>query len=424
MINKIPYKIYLYIISDVFSQVSYRLFQVFCTWYYIQYYNQEENLASIMFFVWLSSVLFLPISGIALEKYRKTSVLSISCFIICICSIFTLAYYHYYTNHNNYTDIVFLVISIFLSAASSFILPLGVSLIPEISSNQNETSFGIRIKSSTFIINLFLGPMLGGFLAGTLGGESILVAALIFSFLSVISSLYLSIKTNLKIVKNTQEKFIFALTEGIKRTIKIKEERIVAIISSGSNLFLVPFIFLLLPSKVISEGNTMVDISIIEVCLGIGMLLSPIVFIPYLEKSLGKHITICLGQTLIAFSIFSFSLTNNLYIQYLLGFALGIGLNLFNVIINTCRAISIPDGYRGSMESSFLLLCMITIPTGFWISKLYLNTFTANDIISSSIIIYIPSLLIVIMSTSIKNIVGSSSENQPYYKTKYKKLFV
>ncbi|MDW6093422.1 MFS transporter [Vibrio rhizosphaerae] len=422
MISRISNNIYLYIASDVLSQASYRLFQVFCTWYYIQFYNQEEYLANIMFFIWLANVLFLPISGVILERYRKTFVLTSACLVTFICLVALLIFYQ----NDNYSDkayVVFLAASVLLSAASSFIMPLGVSLIPEISSDETETTRGIRIKSSTFIVNLFLGPMLGGFLIGYWGGGSILIAALLFAFFSVVTSFMLWINTELKSVNIIQKNFLLGLVEGVMRTIKIKEERIIAIISSSSNLFLVPFIFLLLPSKVIGENNTMVEVSIIEICIGIGMFLSPTVFIPYLEKVFGKHISICIGQFLIAISIFLFSLTNDLYVQYLLGFTLGVGLNLFNAIINACRAISIPNGYRGAMESSFLLMCIASVPLGFWIAKIYLSMVSVDYIIASSLIIYIPSLLVITISNDIKSIVGSNNDNGPYYKNKYRKLF-
>lgn len=410
--------VYIYTISELLGVSSSKIFQTFCTWYFLQSLGKEELLADLLFIFWMINSFFLLISGFILDTFNKKRVIVTVCSINLLTSLLFLLLWHFVKIESTLIFTITLI-GILYSIVTSFFMPMAVSILPEITNKNEHLEKGIKFKSSSFLLSLILGPVLGGYLISEIGPSSVAITSIILSA----SSLFFSMLVKLQKKPIHQEiimhkKHIF---RGIVLMFKVKEERIIGLTSVCINMLFIPFIFLIVPVKVVDLGYTILEISILEIFIGFGMLLSPLCFINITEKYTSKYFTTLLGIFLMLISILSFSLVYSLHILYLLSIVIGCGICTFNIILSSRRATSIPDDSRGCMESSLIFISTLSAPISIYGHKVLLINFDVNTVIAYSSCLGIPVLLIMIFSLKIKHLLNS--EEKRYYMVRYPSLF-
>ncbi|HTD05632.1 MFS transporter [Undibacterium sp.] len=422
-------KIWLYIAADTFAGIGFRVFQVFCTWLFIQNLKREDQLSNLLIAIWLTTTFLLPVAGVFAERFRKTRILFISCLLGTLSTILLVSFMPSFTEPEQSARFVpiLVVAGVFLSGFQATIFPLGAALIPNIVSNEPDIQQAYKIKSSMFIVNLIFGPTLGGLIIGIYGGEASLILAMTSYFLATVCAMtFLRWFNEDYPPVHSSKGFSSLLTDlgnGFMRIAHIAEERVIAIASLLTNMLLTPFIFVILPAKIVGRGMTMLDVAMVELALGAGILFSTMFLISRLQKRCGHHAIASFSTAILSITIVGFGCTNNLHVMYFLAFFLGGSLSIFNVTINARRAISIPDGYRAVMESSLLFLCTVSIPLGLFLTKFLFRHFDPDTTILWLAILVIPPAFLIFYSRPLRSMLNAEKDTVPYYVRRYGALF-
>ncbi|AMP07686.1 MFS transporter [Collimonas pratensis] len=422
-------KIWLYIAADTFAGVGFRVFQVFCTWLFIQNLKREDQLSNLLIAIWLTTTFLLPVAGVFAERFKKTRILFISCLLGTLSTILLVSLMPSFAEPEQSVKFVpvLVVAGVLLSGFQAAIFPLGAALIPNIVSNESDIQQAYKIKSSMFIVNLIFGPTLGGLVIGIYGGEASLVLAMTAYFLATVCAMTFLRGFNKEYAAVHSGKgyssLLTDLGNGFMRIIRIAEERVIAMASLLTNMLLTPFIFVILPAKILGHGMTMLDVAMVELALGVGVLFSTTFLISRLQKRWEHHAIASFSTAILSITIVGFGCTNNLYVMFFLAFFLGGSLSIFNVTINAKRAISIPDGYRATMESSLLFLCTVSIPLGLFLTKFLFRHFDPDTTILWSAILVIPPVFLIFCSRPLRNMLNAERDAVPYYVRRYGALF-
>lgn len=421
-------KISIYVIADAAMNVSGRVFQIYCTWLYVQRLNNPEFLSYILLTSYICGLVLLPFCGVLADRWRKSAVLCLAALLTLLPSLFAvlLSVKLSLAMGSMGFTVSLVVAGIVFSAGSSLLLPLGTPLISEVARDEGEVHRGIRLKSSMFVINLLLGPTLAGLLIGVFGGKSALqlsaIAAVVGST-TALAYLLSSDQDSRRLQPPRRDRYFAQLYRGTYRVLKIKAERVIAVASLLANLVFVPFLFLLLPVKTLKLGYSMLDLGLVELSLGAGVVLASAILVPRMRSVFSEHVVACFGITCLGGAIYLVAFADHLVLLALCACAAGAGLTLFNVTVNAKRAVSIPYGFRATMESSLIFLCTVAAPVGFWLSKRALTRITPDQVIVYGSEIFAIGIIIVIFSRSLRQMLNNSSSDEPYYFKLHKELF-
>lgn len=422
-------QICLYVATDAMLNISSRTLQIYCTWYFVKLLFSQDALASILLATSITNLVLLPFWGVVLDRVKKSYILILSSMLAVLAATSSAWMVHVFqSDHANHQLMIGLMLSgIVSSAGISALFPLGTPLLPEITNKEAEIHRGMRLKSSMFIINLLLGPTLAGFAIGRVGGDAALVLSAISSILGLsLSAAFLFAFSPLGLPDEHQTKtrsFFQELRAGVKRVIIIKAERIIAIASLFANMLFIPFFFLILPTKVLWRGYSMFDLALIELSLGIGVLLASSLIIPRLQKFLSEHTLASISITLLGLTVLACAFAQRFWSLCALNLLLGIGLTLFNVTINSKRAISIPAGYRSTMESTMLFLCTAAVPFGLWFARIELNKYSPDQVILGGSEAFLIAIVCIIFSRPLRLMLNHGNGKDPYYVTTNGELF-
>lgn len=414
----------IYSASEILITASFRIFQIFCTWYFVKELKLEELWGNVLLAIWIVGSAMLPMSGTIIDRFKKTNLLLLTTIVSAVFVAASLFAFHTYEGSSD-LFYIFLAISIILSVGNSIVTPMGGSLIPDIAKTEKELVFGMRVKHSTFLINLLIGPVLGGILVDEYGGFAVLAFSVGVAVVSIAFAVALkAFHTGPKPAGNRAAKNIAKETiAGLKRSFSIREERIIAIASLILNFYLVPFIYLILPLKMIRNDYSMTSISIVEIAMGCAMLFTSFVLLPQAVKHFSNHKIASISLVSMVIGFVGFSWTDSMYGMCFLSYLIGMGLSGFNVTVNTKRSQSIPDGFRGAMESSILFLCTLSVPLGIFTVKSLIPIFAVDTIILMSGLLFFPPLYIIFSSSSLKAMLDHDHDGEPFYKSRYRNAF-
>ncbi|QTP36324.1 hypothetical protein B7759_04960 [Burkholderia glumae] len=420
--------IVMYVCADAAVTVSSRILQFYATWLLLKGIANPSALALTLTATWVTTLLTLPFAGIISERIPKSSVLLGASLIVLgsVIPVAVVAFAHYRTT-TDWLIVVIVLESVTSSVAMAALMPLSTPLIPEISPDADEIRKGLRLKASGFILNILFGPTLAGFMIGAFGGESALWASVVSSCLGVIASLafHASFGRRQAVHAGADDAppFFQELRRGMLRVLGIRAERAIAAASLLANMLFVPFVFFLLPAKVLAEGGTMLNVAAIELSLGAGVLVAAMLLIQQARRIASDHAISVFGIFLIGGSIFVFGCIHNLPVCCMLGFTLGIGLTMFNVTVNSKRAMAIPAGHRACMESSLMFLCTAAAPLGIWMSGVALKTLSPNSVIVYGSELFLLALFCIAFSRPLRLMLNSEDGGSPHYLRTNRELF-
>jgi predicted MFS family arabinose efflux permease len=218
--------------------------------------------------------------------------------------------------------------------------------------------------------------------------------------------------------------WVTEIIRGFKLGFYIEEERTIAVMSILLNFFFVPFIFLLLPAVMLQVHQySMREVGLIELCLGIGIVISCTDYFSAFLRGKRNLYHICLLCMLVFTSaFFVFSMLSTILPLCFAGVIMGAALNSFNVIVNTRRAYCIPSAQQTMMESCFLFLCTAAIPIGFMVTGGLMNLYSLQTIMRSYAFICLFPALILYTSCSVRRMFQETVQAD-YYAQQYPQLF-
>ncbi|MFM0642582.1 MFS transporter [Paraburkholderia metrosideri] len=422
-------QICLYVATDAVLNIASRTLQIYCTWYFVKLLFAQDALGSILLATSIASLALLPFWGVVTERIKKSYILMVSAALSVIAAAVSILVVHTFKSENtNYQLLAGLMFSgVVSSAATSALFPLGTPLLPEITNQEAEVHKGMRLKSSMFVVNLLLGPTLAGFAIGRVGGGAALLISIVSSIVGLLlSTVFLFVFSPQTLPKNKPTgsfSFFSELGSGVKRVLLIKAERIIAIASLFANMLFIPFFSLILPAKILWSGLSMFDLALMELSLGVGVLVSSGLIISRLQRIVSEHTLACGSITLIGLAIFACGFVQNFWALCFFNLALGMGLTTFNVTVNSKRAISIPAGYRSTMESTMLFLCTAAVPFGLWLATLGLRKYSPDQVIVGGSETFIIAVVCIIFSRPLRLMLNDGSGKGPYYATTNGELF-
>lgn len=418
-----------YVAADAALNVSARGFQIYCTWYFLKFLAADGGLSSVLLSIWITSTVLLPFVGVLGDRIRKSFILVFAGSLAVAGAFLSLIAVEHLGGNPDHRRIfyAFLVIGVISSSSIALLFPLGTPLIAEIASSESDIHRGIRLKSSMFIVNLLFGPTLAGLVIGRFSGEAALVLATAAAVIGLGLALIFSGSFSSKRVERTASSqlpgFFHELRGGVRRVLRIKAERTIAIASLFANMLLVPFLFLVLPAKVIGSGMSMLELAGVEIAMGAGVLASSGFLIRKLQTILSEHGIASLGVCVLGLSIFSFAYVESLWLLCFFAFALGVGLTAFNVTVNSKRASAIPDGYRATMESTLLFACTLAAPAGIWLSKIALKSLSPDQVIVLGSGTFLVAITAIAFSRALRDMLNTPQGATPYYVTTNHTLF-
>jgi len=417
-----------YVFADAAVTVSSRILQFYATWLLLKDIASPSALTLTLIATWATTLLFLPFVGVVAERIRKSTVL-LGASLLALASVIPVVggARTLHATHANWLVVVIVIASVTSSIAVAALMPLSTPLIPEISPDADEVRSGLRLKASGFILNILFGPTLAGFMIGAFGGESALWLSAASSCLGVVASLVFHMSFSAVQPVRTRAgpapSFFRDLRHGMQRVLGIRAERAIAAASLLANMLFVPFVFFLLPAKVLAEGGTMLNVACIELSLGAGVLGASALLIQQARRIASDHAISSVGIGMIGASIFAFGCTHHLVTWCVLGFALGVGLTTFNVTVNSKRAMAIPEGHRTGMESSLMFLCTAAAPFGIWISGVALKTLSPDAVIIYGSELFVLALLCIVFSRPLRLMLNSGDSGLPHYLQTNRELF-
>ena len=205
--------------------------------------------------------------------------------------------------------------------------------------------------------------------------------------------------------------------------IQIPAERAIGASSLLTNLILVPFLFLILPSKLLMSGMTMLDLAFVEIALGVGIFFAATFLVTRLQKHVTDHGVASIGVVFIGLPILCFSFLASIPPMCIAAFALGCGLTSFNVTVNAKRTTAIPDGFRSTMEATLRFFCVLSVPFGLWLAQAGMDAFGSNSVIALAVFPLVSSMAIVLFSKSLRAMLNTPRDGNPYYLGRYARLF-
>jgi len=418
----------IYIAGDACLNVAARVFQIYNAWFFLKLAPRADRLSMVLLVAWTTSTVLLPVAGVISERTKKSRIFLAMAALSAIASAVMFVASTEFgagTGSNTTVFVVSIVCGLCLSTANAFVAPMATPLFPKVASGQTEVHRAMRIRSSMFIINLLLGPTLAGAAIGQFGGESALILELVASGVGLaLAAVFRHFYNEPPPVGRTvQTGFFNQIVGGVRKVLAIPPERTIAVASLFANLLYVPFLFLLLPAKVVGEGHSMLELALVELSMGIGVLFASTVILRRARAMVSEHTLASVGIATLGVSICCIAFTQPLWLICGLAFGAGAGISTFNVTVNARRAASIPDGYRSVMEATLLFFCTLAVPVGISLSKTALDHVSPSHVIAGGGLIFLLAVVLIMFSASLRSMLNSKDDTTPYYKRISPQLF-
>jgi hypothetical protein len=168
---------------------------------------------------------------------------------------------------------------------------------------------------------------------------------------------------------------------------------------------------------------TLREVGLIELCFGVGIIISCTGCMTSCVKSkLSLYHTCLFYIAILAGAFFLFSILSNMLLLCLTGAIMGAALNAFNVVVNTRRLHCMPSSHQAMMEGCFVFLCTAAVPVGFILTGTLMRIFPPQTVISIYVSICFFSVLFLYASVSFKRMFQPNIQAD-YYAKQYPKLF-
>ncbi|MGC9458703.1 MFS transporter [Vibrio genomosp. F10] len=400
---KMPRNFFFVRIGELFTSLSTRMIVGGLSWYCISVLSNAA-MASMLYggfylFKLIFGVLLSPLG----DSFNKKNLLIISSATLLGSSLLMLLGF--------YADIavVSIVIGILIiSFGDSYLSGIVNAIIPEIIPKHLVE----RAYQNTFILQSvanIIGIAMGVTVIETFGISFILGFSLVLSGISIVLFSLINYKadviTNIKFTTHSQD-----IIEGVKLSYKYKTEFYWNLISSLSNLAVVPLVGILVPyyvSMVVEKQA--IYVATLELSLTIGVFLAATYVQPILSKRYSKISLVQSAFVGISISMALLAFSNSLLAWHIGLLTLGVSIVVNNISIESVRAVAIPQEFRARLQVVHQLFIQSSIPFGFYIFSfkesqdnlvMILYSFSVMFLIFSFLIPMIPQMKILLSKSS------------------------
>lgn len=248
---------------------------------------------------WIANTVSLLASNIISQRYGYNNTIKIISITVSSALILYLIFSEFVHIKQHQNDILMLLstIGVTLSSATAMLIPLSTPIITIASNDTFSMTKRIKILSNTFILNLLLGTFLGGLIINVYGGGSAILVDSVLSIFEVMLSLVFYIvypKNKLK-PESKKRSPIDQLREGAKYVFYTPPEMVIATVSMMVNMVITPVIFLIFPVFILNGGHSIIDVSLAEVLVGVGILISSSFLLRLTDRLLSPHSIVSLS---------------------------------------------------------------------------------------------------------------------------------
>lgn len=420
--------IYYYAAVDIILNSVSRMFLLYCTWYFISVRHSGEDLSILLMISWIANPAAL-LTGNVISRwlgYAKTVKIT-SIFVALLMITFLFAYNFTDLYHREICFIVFLsFVALTISFSSSILAPLSTPLITIASKDSGSIEKRIKALSNMFIFNLIFGTLLGGIVINIYGGSISIFIDAIISIIGFFAAVmfYENYKKYEILSSIDKRNTLTRLRDGMILVMKTPPELMIAVISMLVNMAIIPAIFLIFPIMILKGGYSIIYVSIAELLVGAGMLVSSSFIMKWIRPVLTPHrivyssLIMCVSALLVA------ALFKSIIAIFFACFLLGIGLSFFNVTTNHKRALSIPDRNLPEMESSLLFLCTLSTPFGFLVARYFIKNINVNGVLVLFVLLVFLAFVVSITSRQLKLMLNDCHvDNIKYYERSYNDIY-
>ncbi|WEG18892.1 MFS transporter [Alkalihalophilus pseudofirmus] len=302
-------------IGGFLALIGFSSFFTTTTWFAITELGSASSLGIVLVSITVPRILMMAFGGIIADKFKKTSIMFTTSFIqgCILVLIFVLTY----TSSLSISHLV--VLGMIFGTLDAFSGPAGASLIPKIV-NKNQIQQANAMVQGMGQIGFVVGPIISGSVMEYSGvSAGYLVAAMI-----VLLSAFMMFPPLFKeaaVVNTVKQTPFHDLKEGISYVKASKFLLTGILILVTLNFFAFGAITIAIPILVEAYGGTPINLSFIEVGMGLGMLTSTAVlgFVNIRRRGL-TSITGLLATLVISVG---FSQVPNLYALTILAFMIG-----------------------------------------------------------------------------------------------------
>lgn len=305
-------------IGGFLALIGYSAFFTTTTWFAISELGSARSLGIVLISITVPRILMMAFGGIIADKFKKTSIMFTTSFIqgLILVLIFLLSY----TSSLSITHLVLL--GMIFGTLDAFSGPAGASLIPKIV-EKDQIQQANAIVQGMGQFGFIIGPIISGSVMeyfGVTGGYFVAAIIVLLSACLMFPPLL-----NEGPVVNTVKQTPFRdLLEGFSY---VKASRFLLtgiLILVTLNFFAFGAITIAIPLLVETYGGTPINLSFIEVGMGLGMLTSTAVL--GFVKIRRRGLTSIVGLIATLLIAIGFSQVPNLYVLTILAFFIGFSM--------------------------------------------------------------------------------------------------
>jgi len=384
-------------LGQLVSNVGSSMHTLAVMWYVLEVTGSTAKTGTSLVFTVLPFILLSPITGSLADRLDRKKIIVISDLTngILVGIISLLLFTHNMELWMLYT------LSALMSATNAFFSPAISAAIPSIIEKKDYVKANSLSQITRYGTSI-LGPALGGVLITIIGIPGLFLLNSISFLVSSFSESFIIIpKVKRDVTKKASIKEDFK--EGLKYAVSNKKLLHVIIVGGVIiNFFFAPIsLFITVFSRdILRLGSAGAGTLLGAMSIG-GLVMSFLV--PLINKRFDHYTLMFIGLSLEGIFLSLFGFANNLYTSIGILVLLGGSFGIVNVSIGTVFQTIIPNNLMGRVSSIMGILCQVTIPLGYYLGGLILESYSVSTIVLiSGVIVALAGLSTVTIAKELK----------------------
>ncbi|MFB4212942.1 MFS transporter [Shouchella sp. JSM 1781072] len=302
---------------------SYSMFITTTTWYVVTDLGSASQLGMILIAATVPRLIMMVFGGVLADTFKKTTIM----FSANLAQVIILAIIYYFVAIDDMTFLLMLGLTLFFGMIDAFFGPVKTSMIPKIV-DQEQMQKANAWFQGTDQFAFILGPLLAGvFMEFGTVATSYLVATLLVAISTVLVFPPFIKETPVEAkVKHTP---LLDLKEGLVHVFKSRYLITGIVVLISFNFLIMGAIIVSIPLVVDLYGGTPINLSYLEVSLGIGMVIGSAIIGFVQIKNRGK--TSIYGLLGAAATLLFFSQITDLFWLTLIVFFIGLAMPIITI---------------------------------------------------------------------------------------------
>ncbi|WP_066186843.1 MULTISPECIES: MFS transporter [Gracilibacillus] len=309
----------LLLVAGIFAVVGFSMFLTTTTWYVVTDIGSSSSLGIVLIVATVPRLVMMIYGGVLADKYKKTTIM----FATNLSQAFLLLVIYLLVNNGSMTFVILLVIAGVFGMLDAFFGPASSSMIPKIVPKhqlQRANAFFQGVDQISFVI----GPILAGAAMEYAGvATSYLIATILVSLSAVI--IFPPFIKEAAVENEVEQNPLQDFKEGLAYVLRSQFLLVGLLVLITLNFFVFGTLHIAIPLLVDLHGGSPLNLSYMEVSLGVGMILGTTILGSVMIKRKGLVSLIGLLTSLVIFIVFS--QVPNLFLLTALVFFIGFAMS-------------------------------------------------------------------------------------------------